>query len=89
MNTEKPGVCPNTEGMIGICVEGCRDDSDCNSTQKCCSNGCGHVCMKPGKYCTKIKTAKHVGIIENSKKLETLGISEKKYAEDVYNSILY
>lgn len=90
MITEKPGVCPNIEGMIGICVELCSDDSDCNGTQKCCSNGCGHVCMKPGKYCIKIKTDKRVGIIENSKKLEALGINEKEYAVDIYyNSILY
>lgn len=47
---EKPGVCPSTDGKIGICIEGCSDDSDCKGFQKCCSNGCGHVCLTPGKY---------------------------------------
>ena len=33
--------------MAGICSEECGSDDDCNSDQKCCSNGCGHTCMDP------------------------------------------
>ena len=43
----KSGECPNTEGMIGICVEQCTADDSCEGEQKCCSNGCGHTCMAP------------------------------------------
>ena len=43
---ERPGECPVNEGLVGACIEGCSSDSDCTDdvTQKCCSNGCGHVC---------------------------------------------
>lgn len=45
---EKPaGVCPKPDG-VGICVEECSSDADCQAEGKlCCSNGCGHVCMFP------------------------------------------
>ena len=43
----KPGACPKPTGF-GICVEACSGDGDCPDNEKCCSNGCGHVCMKPG-----------------------------------------
>ncbi|KAL8179832.1 UNVERIFIED_CONTAM: hypothetical protein K2H54_073336 [Gekko kuhli] len=39
------GICPRPQGP-GICVERCRNDRDCGVRQKCCSNGCGRVCMK-------------------------------------------
>ena len=43
---EKIGTCPVPEGA-GICVELCTSDFDCDGNQKCCSNGCGHVCTAP------------------------------------------
>nr|QXO74904.1 hic15 [Sinohyriopsis cumingii] len=43
----KSGSCPDSSGMIGICVEGCSSDDDCAESQKCCSNGCGHTCQDP------------------------------------------
>ncbi len=43
----RPGVCPSTNGAIGSCVEACEEDGDCEFGQKCCSNGCGHVCVEP------------------------------------------
>ena len=46
---EKPGSCPKPMGF-GTCVELCSGDDSCPGFQKCCSNGCGHVCMNPGKY---------------------------------------
>ncbi|CAC5390331.1 WFDC3 [Mytilus coruscus] len=42
----KPGLCPIPSGA-GICVERCSGDSNCPGFQKCCSNGCGHVCTNP------------------------------------------
>ncbi|CAM4546241.1 unnamed protein product [Lepidochelys kempii] len=42
----RPGDCPNIRGP-GICVERCRGDDSCPPGRKCCSNGCGHVCMTP------------------------------------------
>ncbi|KAG6938447.1 WAP four-disulfide core domain 3, partial [Chelydra serpentina] len=41
----RPGACPKPQGL-GLCVERCRGDYSCPPGQKCCSNGCGHVCMK-------------------------------------------
>eukprot|EP00931_Biecheleriopsis_adriatica_P016523 TRINITY_DN12147_c0_g1_i2.p1 TRINITY_DN12147_c0_g1~~TRINITY_DN12147_c0_g1_i2.p1 ORF type:complete len:191 (-),score=33.72 TRINITY_DN12147_c0_g1_i2:325-816(-) len=38
---------PVEEGQVGVCVEECSSDTDCETGQLCCSNGCGHVCMKP------------------------------------------
>ena len=40
-------TCPDTTGLIGICVELCSGDDDCPGIEKCCSNGCGHVCTIP------------------------------------------
>ncbi|CAM2102197.1 unnamed protein product [Caretta caretta] len=42
----RPGACPNIRGP-GICVERCRGDDSCPPGRKCCSNGCGHVCITP------------------------------------------
>ncbi|XP_054837318.1 scuwaprin-a-like [Eublepharis macularius] len=42
----KPGSCPVRKGP-GICLHGCSSDYSCPGRQKCCSNGCGHVCMDP------------------------------------------
>ncbi|XP_023933615.1 WAP four-disulfide core domain protein 18-like, partial [Lingula anatina] len=35
--------CPEVSGF-GTCVEDC---DNCAKNEMCCSNGCGHVCMKP------------------------------------------
>ncbi|XP_041351293.1 papilin-like [Gigantopelta aegis] len=35
------------KGFAGACVSMCRNDTSCPDNMKCCSNGCGHVCMKP------------------------------------------
>ncbi|XP_070554198.1 balbiani ring protein 3-like isoform X2 [Ptychodera flava] len=45
---QKPGQCPAVEGgVVGICVEACSSDEECDGDQKCCSNGCGHICVQP------------------------------------------
>ena len=58
----KPGTCPATDGAIGTCVEECLHDADCDGGHKCCSNGCGHVCVEPepSKFILKCKHRKSV-----------------------------
>ncbi|CAI5778630.1 four-disulfide core domain 3-like [Podarcis lilfordi] len=41
----RPGQCPVPHGS-GTCAELCHSDASCPLGQKCCSNGCGHECMK-------------------------------------------
>ncbi|XP_019395064.1 PREDICTED: eppin-like [Crocodylus porosus] len=38
-------ACPEPQG-VGPCVELCRADGACGEGEKCCSNGCGHQCMR-------------------------------------------
>uniref|UniRef100_A0ABI7XQK6 WAP domain-containing protein n=1 Tax=Felis catus TaxID=9685 RepID=A0ABI7XQK6_FELCA len=41
-----PGICPKVpQGVFGSCVEMCSGDESCPQRMKCCSNGCGHICM--------------------------------------------
>ncbi len=41
-------MCPEVpDDSFATCVEECSGDSMCGNGQKCCSNGCGHVCMAP------------------------------------------
>ncbi|VFV46553.1 Hypothetical predicted protein [Lynx pardinus] len=43
---ERPGICPKVpQGVFGSCVEMCSGDESCPQRMKCCSNGCGHICM--------------------------------------------
>ncbi|KAJ7332283.1 hypothetical protein JRQ81_014463 [Phrynocephalus forsythii] len=42
------GECPKPSGA-GICVEMCGSDDSCGPGERCCSNGCGHVCTKVTK----------------------------------------
>ncbi len=43
------GVCPAVAaGFFGLCSEDCSTDVDCPGDDKCCSNGCGHLCVAPG-----------------------------------------
>ena len=45
---EKPGTCPEIPAdMFGLCAELCTGDDSCEGAEKCCSNGCGHVCKAP------------------------------------------
>ncbi|XP_072413092.1 WAP four-disulfide core domain protein 2-like [Chiloscyllium punctatum] len=50
--TVKPGSCPAKPTRGGLCAELCTGDSDCVGNKKCCSNGCGHVCVSPRKVPT-------------------------------------
>lgn len=46
LGNEQEGKCPIVTGP-GICADFCSSDEFCPRRQKCCSNGCGHVCMEP------------------------------------------
>lgn len=39
------GVCPIPRVAWGTCLDLCSFDEECPWGQKCCSNGCGHICM--------------------------------------------
>lgn len=43
----KPGVCPALSTQDGACNRECYNDADCRGDNKCCSNGCGFVCVRP------------------------------------------
>lgn len=48
--TKKPGQCPYLVPPAGedsedACAYECRSDNHCSSSKKCCSNGCGTVCI--------------------------------------------
>ena len=48
----RPGMCPMIDGdVVGTCVDECQHDYHCSEESKCCSNGCGHVCISaiPGR----------------------------------------
>ncbi|XP_042882509.1 WAP four-disulfide core domain protein 5-like [Penaeus japonicus] len=45
---DRPGTCPNTDGIFGICAiteANCSLDSECGRGQKCCPYGCGRECL--------------------------------------------
>uniref|UniRef100_A0AAQ4PAD5 WAP domain-containing protein n=1 Tax=Gasterosteus aculeatus aculeatus TaxID=481459 RepID=A0AAQ4PAD5_GASAC len=42
-----PDRCLRDYVVFGQCEELCSTDSDCLNDDKCCSNGCGHVCTAP------------------------------------------
>ncbi|XP_055021897.1 whey acidic protein-like [Boleophthalmus pectinirostris] len=48
---DKDGRCPvsvmNTDAKIGLCLEQCSTDRDCDRNLKCCYTGCGHLCQEP------------------------------------------
>ncbi|XP_036051171.1 WAP four-disulfide core domain protein 18-like [Onychomys torridus] len=45
---QKPGACPKMPPNTGgTCGERCSGDESCPGKMKCCSNGCGHACMRP------------------------------------------
>ncbi|CAH0551174.1 unnamed protein product, partial [Brassicogethes aeneus] len=43
----KKGTCPYYPSDDLNCDRECNDDADCSLTLKCCSTGCGSVCMEP------------------------------------------
>ncbi|XP_056002705.1 nuclear receptor coactivator 6-like [Ostrea edulis] len=42
----RDGVCPELFSR-GVCQDECRTDGQCPGNRKCCSNGCGRVCLEP------------------------------------------
>ena len=45
----RPVICPVVSppgSSFGVCAEMCRSDDDCAFDEKCCSNRCGHQCVK-------------------------------------------
>ncbi|XP_054726012.1 papilin isoform X2 [Anastrepha obliqua] len=47
-DTNKTGECPRlSEPEAENCGRECYTDADCREDNKCCSNGCGFVCVRP------------------------------------------
>ncbi|XP_030590345.1 keratin-associated protein 5-1-like [Archocentrus centrarchus] len=44
---QKPGFCPHRHWDFEHCGDLCFCDGDCPNKEKCCSTGCGHMCMAP------------------------------------------
>eukprot|EP00927_Polykrikos_kofoidii_P051235 TRINITY_DN45022_c0_g1_i1.p1 TRINITY_DN45022_c0_g1~~TRINITY_DN45022_c0_g1_i1.p1 ORF type:complete len:338 (-),score=61.74 TRINITY_DN45022_c0_g1_i1:180-1193(-) len=82
MRTEDvQGVCPTPVG-VGACVEECTKDS-CPQGMLCCSNGCGHVCMKPvdGKQAPPSRTCTLLAVLhDKSTKGNKAALEEKARA---------
>ncbi|CAH1785155.1 unnamed protein product, partial [Owenia fusiformis] len=48
IHCEKPGMCPRIDSdSAGICTHECDKDDRCQGKKKCCSNGCGKICVNP------------------------------------------
>ncbi|CAD5121248.1 DgyrCDS9780 [Dimorphilus gyrociliatus] len=45
--TEKEGKCPDHWNLPASCRAECKRDDDCDGDFKCCSNGCGRLCVDP------------------------------------------
>ena len=44
----RPGTCSKIGSAVGsICIDECVTDYTCPIGEKCCSSGCGNICMKP------------------------------------------
>ncbi|XP_071097116.1 uncharacterized protein [Haliotis cracherodii] len=44
----KPGECRKPQpNYFATCQDECKSDSECTGNTRCCSNGCGHVCLVP------------------------------------------
>ena len=42
----KPGHCPQDLSASDTdCIDRCRTDADCRADDKCCHNGCAHICV--------------------------------------------
>lgn len=48
LSVNKPGECP-TLGNSSRCDRECYTDADCRGDSKCCTAGCGYVCVLPAE----------------------------------------
>jgi len=44
---DKPGTCPRQTLRQGPCVYACIADAGCPASEKCCTTGCGMICVEP------------------------------------------
>ena len=45
---------------MGTCDEACSGDAECDLDSKCCSNGCGHDCIKSISKLFDVSVCAHV-----------------------------
>ncbi|KAH8381906.1 hypothetical protein KR009_000904, partial [Drosophila setifemur] len=48
-DVNKPGACPALAANASNCALECYNDADCRGDNKCCSDGCGHICVRPAR----------------------------------------
>lgn len=46
---QKEGQCPSLTPSESDCDQECTNDAHCALDLKCCSNGCGMVCVEPAR----------------------------------------
>ncbi|XP_067898538.1 anosmin-1b isoform X2 [Heterodontus francisci] len=70
IQTVKQGDCPapqKASGFEAACVQSCNSDTECPSSRKCCSNGCGQTCQAPTNMFkgVPLKPRKELGFAED------------------------
>ncbi|EDV43612.1 uncharacterized protein Dana_GF16440, isoform A [Drosophila ananassae] len=48
-DVNKPGNCPALAANVSNCNRECYTDADCRGENKCCSDGCGQICVLPAR----------------------------------------
>ncbi|XP_030151712.1 WAP four-disulfide core domain protein 18-like [Lynx canadensis] len=73
---ERPGICPKVpQGVFGSCVEMCSGDESCPQRMKCCSNGCGHICMYGVPQVAALRNAVVTGIVIQMNTVSAMGVA--------------
>lgn len=52
----KPGSCPQLTANASECIRECYTDADCRGANKCCSDGCGFLCVAPARPTQRPRT---------------------------------
>lgn len=64
---EKPGNCPGSDSVLSafaaVCLEACKQDTQCPGLTKCCKHQCGVTCQPP----TNLNATLGKGVNLNSK----------------------
>ncbi|XP_070137591.1 papilin isoform X5 [Drosophila bipectinata] len=48
-DVNKPGSCPALAANVSNCNRECYTDADCRGDNKCCSDDCGQICVRPAR----------------------------------------
>ena len=61
----KPGTCPPNSNPDVACIAiprpgDCSGDQSCPGKQKCCNQGCGHICQDPGMLLPPLRVCNYL-----------------------------